>query len=232
MTVAGLWRYPVKSMAAEELRDVEVSWAGLAGDRRWAFIRPGQERSGFPWLTMREHPELPHYQPHHQPRGQEPHRPDAVIVRTPAGRELDAADPELAAELGPGVRVIKQNRGVFDAMPLSLLTTQSLASLEKMTCTALTAARFRPNLLLDAPGPDFPEDAWLGRILKIGGLRMRVDQRDRRCVIVTIDPVTLDRDRTILRAIAKERGNQFGVYGTPVEPGRVTLGDPVELEPR
>jgi uncharacterized protein len=223
----------VKSMAAEELRDVEVSWAGLAGDRRWAFIRPGQERSGFPWLTMREHPELAHYQPHCQPHCQ-PHsqEPQTVIVRTPAGRELDAADPELAAELGPGVRVIKQNRGVFDTMPLSLLTTQSLASLEKMTGTALTAARFRPNLLLDAPGPDFPEDAWLGRILKIGGLRMRVDKRDQRCVIVTIDPVTLDRNRAILSAIAKERGNQFGVYGTPVEPGRITLGDPVELEPR
>jgi uncharacterized protein len=223
--VAGLWRYPVKSMAAEELRAVDVSWHGLAGDRRWAFIRPGQERSGFPWLTMREHPGLAHY----QPRGQETH---AVIVRTPAGRELDVADPELAAELGPGVRVIKQNRGVFDTMPLSLLTTQSLASLGKMTGTALTAARFRPNLLLDAPGPDFPEEAWLGRILKIGGLRMRVDKRDQRCVIVTVDPVTLDRNRAILRAIAKERGNQFGVYGTPVEPGRITLGDPVELEPR
>jgi MOSC domain-containing protein len=223
--VAGLWRYPVKSMAPEELKDVDVSWPGLAGDRRWAFIRPGQERSGFPWLTIRERPDMAHY----QPRCRETH---AVIVRTPAGRELDVADPKLAAELGPGVRVIKQNRGVFDTMPLSLLTTQSLASLEKMTGTPLTAARFRPNLLIDAPGPDFPEDAWLGRILKIGGLRMRVDKHDQRCVIVTIDPVTLDRDRAILRAIAKERGNQFGVYGTPVEPGRVTVGDPVELEPR
>jgi len=32
--VAALWRYPVKSMAAEALDGVEVSWAGLAGDRR------------------------------------------------------------------------------------------------------------------------------------------------------------------------------------------------------
>ena len=28
--VAGLWRYPVKSMAAEALEEVEVSWHGLA----------------------------------------------------------------------------------------------------------------------------------------------------------------------------------------------------------
>jgi uncharacterized protein len=227
--VAGLWRYPVKSMAGEELDTAEVSWHGLAGDRRWAFIRAGQVRSGFPWLTIREHAELARY----RPRLSEPDRPDAspARVRTPSGGELDVADPALAAELGPGVTVIKQNRGVFDTMPLSLLTTQSLAGLARLTSTDLTALRFRPNLLVDAPGPGFPEDTWVGRILRIGGLRMRVDQRDQRCVMVTIDPVTLRRNQEVLRAIARERDARFGVYGTTVEPGRVTLGDPVELEP-
>ena len=52
--VVGLWRYPVKSMGAEELAEAEVSWHGLAGDRRWAFIRNGVVHSGFPWLTLRE----------------------------------------------------------------------------------------------------------------------------------------------------------------------------------
>ena len=61
--VAALRRYPVKSMAAEELDGAEVSWHGLAGDRRWAFIRDGQVRNGFPWLTIRERPELAHYRP-------------------------------------------------------------------------------------------------------------------------------------------------------------------------
>lgn len=227
--VAALWRYPVKSMAAEALDGVEVSWHGLAGDRRWAFIRDGQVRSGFPWLTIRERPELAHY----RPRFAEPDRPDAspTLVRTPSGGELDVADPALAAELGPGVRVIKQNRGVFDTMPLSLLTTQSLAGLGRLVGTDLAAGRFRPNLLVEASGRDFPEDAWVGRALRIGGLRMRVDQRDKRCVMVTIDPVTLDRDPAILRAIARERDARFGVYGSTVEPGRVAVGDPVELEP-
>jgi uncharacterized protein len=242
--VAGLWRYPVKSMAGEELDGAEVSWHGLAGDRRWAFIRAGQVRSGFPWLTIREHPELARY----RPRFTEPDRPDAspARVQTPSGAELDVADPALAAELGPGVTVIKQNRGVFDTMPLSLLTMQSLAGLARLVgpdlagpdlagpdlaSTDLTALRFRPNLLVDAPGPDFPEDTWVGRILRIGGLRMRVDQRDQRCVMVTIDPMTLCRNQAVLRAIARERDARFGVYGTTVEPGRVTLGDPVELEP-
>jgi uncharacterized protein YcbX len=58
--VVGLWRYPVKSMAGEALDQVEVSWNGLAGDRRWAFVRDGMVRSGFPWLTLRERPEMGH----------------------------------------------------------------------------------------------------------------------------------------------------------------------------
>ena len=227
--VAALWRYPVKSMAAEELDGVEVSWHGLAGDRRWAFIRDGQVRSGFPWLTIRERPELAHY----RPRFAEPDRPNAspTLVRTPSGGELDVADPALAAELGPGVRVLKQNRGVFDTMPLSLLTTPTLAGLGRLVGTDLAAARFRPNLLVEAFARDFPEDAWVGRVLRIGGLRMRVDQRDKRCVVVTIDPVTLDRDPAILRAIARERDTRLGVYGSTVQPGPVAVGDPVELEP-
>jgi uncharacterized protein YcbX len=216
-------------MAAEQLDGVDVSWHGFAGDRRWAFIRAGKVRSGFPWLTIRERPELAHY----RPRFAEPDRPDAAVtlVRTPSGDELDVADPALAAELGPGVRVIKQNRGVFDTMPLSLLTTQSLAGLGRLVGTDPAAGRFRPNILVDAPGRDFPEDAWVGRVLRVGGLRMRVDQRDQRCVLVTVDPVTLRRDPAILRAIARDRDNRFGVYGSTVEPGRVVAGDPVELEP-
>ena len=226
--VAGVWRYPVKSMAGEELDGADVSWHGLAGDRRWAFIRDGQVRSGFPWLTIREHPELAHY----RPRFAEPGRPNAstTLVRTPRGAELDVADPALAAELGPGVRVIKQHRGVFDTFPLSLLSTQALAGLGRLAGTDLTPARFRPNLLVDAPGLDFPEDAWVGRVLRIGSLRVRVDQRDERCVMVTIDPVTLLRDPAILRAIARERDARLGVYGTTVTPGRVAVGDAVELE--
>jgi uncharacterized protein len=230
--VAGLWRYPVKSMAAEELACAEVSWHGLAGDRRWAFIRDGQVRSGFPWLTIRERPEMARY----QPRFAEPDRPNAsvVLVRTPSAGEFDVADSALAAELGPGVCVIKQDRGVFDTLPLSLLTTQALAALSRLAGVGLAAGRFRPNLLVDASMagfPEFPEDAWVGRVLRIGGLRMRVDKHDLRCVVPTIDPVTLGRSPVILRTIARQRGNRFGVYGSTMRPGRVAVGDPVEIEP-
>jgi len=219
--VAALWRYPVKSMAGEALDRVEVSWHGLAGDRRWAFIRDGQVRSGFPWLTIRELPELAHYRPHFES--------GVSFVRTPAGHDLDVADPELAAGFGAGVRVIQQDRGVFDTFPLSLLSTHTVAALGRLVGTELSPARFRPNLLVDAVEDGFPEDRWVGHELRIGELRMRVDGPDQRCVMVTIDPVTLERDPAVLRVIARERNNQVGVYGSVVTPGVVRVGDAVEL---
>lgn len=227
--VAALWRYPVKSMGGEPLDAADVSWNGLAGDRRWAFIRDGMVRSGFPWLTIREMPEMGLY----RPRFAEPDRPDGsrTLVGTPSGAELDVADPALAAELGHGARVIKQDRGIFDTLPLSLITTQTLASLGALVGFPMDVRRFRPNLLVEAPdGGPFPEDAWVGAVLRIGGVRLRVDKRDQRCVMVNVDPVTRQRDPAVLRAIAREREACLGVYGSTVQPGRVTLGDEVVLE--
>jgi len=126
------------------------------------------------------------------------------------------------------VRVLKQDRGVFDAMPLSLISTQTVARLGALVGAQLDVQRFRPNLLIEAAGDaPFAEDAWVGATLRIGDLWMRVDQRDERCVVVTVDPATTARDPAILRAIARERQASLGVYGSTVRPGRVAVGDPV-----
>jgi len=231
-SVRELRRYPVKSMAAENLQSSPVSWHGFAGDRRWAFIRPGLERSGFPWFTIREMPELWRYEPRFlDPADVEGSK---TVVRTPDGNEFDVADPELARQLGDGVRVIKQYGGVFDTFPLSLLSVQSVESLAALAGQPLAGLRFRPNILIDTPGlGDFPEEAWCGSILRIGSsLRCRLDKRDQRCMMVNIDPSNpaAAPETNVLRAIAKERGAQFGMYGTTVEPGTVTVGDPVYLE--
>lgn len=227
--IAALWRYPVKSMGGEPIEGAEVSWHGVAGDRRWAFIRDGRERSGFPWLTIRELPIMGRY----RPRFATPEQPDgsATLVRTPRGAEMDVADPALAAELGHGARAIKQDRGTFDTLPLSLITTQTLAGLGTLVGAPLDVRRFRPNLLIEAPdGGPFPEDAWVGSILRIGGARVRVDKRDQRCVMVNVDPATSQREPAVLRAIAREREACLGVYGSTVQPGIIQTGDEVALE--
>jgi uncharacterized protein YcbX len=142
--------------------------------------------------------------------------------------ELDVADEALASELGEGVRVIKQDRGVFDTMPLSLITTQSIARIGALVGRDLAVQRFRPNILIEATAGDpFPEDAWVGSALRIGGFSMRIDKRDQRCVAINIDPVTHERDPAILRTVAAERDACLGVYGSTIEPGPVAVGDPV-----
>jgi hypothetical protein len=226
--VAALWRYPVKSMAGERLEAVDVGWSGLEGDRRWAFVQPGMPRSGFPWLTIRQLPEMSHY----RPTFDDPERPDEsrVTVETPSGARHEVIDEALAEQLGAGVRVLKQNVGVFDTMPLSLMTLQTVASLDALVEPALEPLRFRPNLVVDASGDEaYPEDAWVGAELRVGELVMRVDKRDQRCVMINVDPLTIARDPSVLRAVAQEREACLGVYGTIVTPGRVALGDPVAL---
>lgn len=228
--VVGLWRYPVKSMGAEELAEVDVSWHGFAGDRRWAFIRDGVAQSGFPWLTLRERGDMNHYRPSFV----EPGRPDksSTVVRTQSGATFDVTDPALAAELClSGVRVIKQDRGIFDTFPLSLITTQTISRLGEVVGARLDVARFRPNILVEAADEvPFPEDNWVGCVLRIGGVCMRVDKRDGRCVVITIDPVTTERNPMILRTVARDRQGCLGVYGSTVEPGRIAINDPVLVE--
>ena len=228
--LVGLWRYPVKSMAAEALAEVEVAWQGLAGDRRWAFVRDGVEHSGFPWLTLRQRAELLRYVPSFS----DPARPDSspTQVLAPSGRIYDVTDPALAAELWPsGARVIRQDRGTFDTFPLSLVTTQTISQLGELVGEQLAASRFRPNFLVEAAGDEpFPEDGWVGSVLRIGDLRLRIDKRDGRCMVITIDPETLETHPAILRAVARERQGCLGVYGSAVEPGRVAIGDQVFLE--
>lgn len=229
--VAALWRYPVKSMRGEPVPQTTVSWHGLAGDRRWAFVRDGQARNGVPWLTLRERPDLLLYQPSFV----EPDLPNVspTMVRTPSGDLREVTDEALAVELGDGVRVMKLDRGAFDTMPLSVLTTQTLAGLGTLLGAEPDARRFRPNLLVDAMGASAsvsPEDDWVGSVLRIGEARMRVDQRDRRCAVVTVDPSTAARNPEVLRVIARTRQGYLGVYGSTVRSGRIAVGDPVVIE--
>ncbi len=224
--VRALWRYPVKSMAAESLDAVNLSWHGFEGDRRWAFVRDGAVRSGFPWLTIREKANMARY----IPRFLKPDEPNTspVMVRTPDGSDYDIVDPRLAAELMEGARPIKQSRGIFDTFPISLITTRTIADLQAIVGKDLKTQRFRPNILVE-PIEDiaFPEDGWVASTLLIGDAAIRLDKRDQRCAVVNVDPDTSEADPSVLRTIAQKRESCTGVYGSAVKPGRITVGDPV-----
>lgn len=226
----GLWRYPVKSMAPEALERSEISWQGLPGDRRWAFVRSGLESSAFPWLTLRQNPDMRLF----EPRFEDPASPETsrTIVSTPSGDELETTDPSLADQLWPeGARIIRQGRGAFDTFPLSIITTPSIGYIGEATGHALDPLRFRPNLLIDTVTPEpFQEDAWVGRVLRVGSARVRIDKRDGRCVVITIDPTTGDRAPEVLREVAQSREGCLGVYATTVDVGECRLGAPIYLQ--
>ena len=222
-TVAAIYRYPVKAMAGEGLTEAELGWFGIEGDRRYAFVQ-SDDTSDFPWLTIREVPAMTLY----VPVGGEPPR-----VRTPDGRELALRSDELAAELsaahrGRPVHLHHDHRGNPDAFPVSVTSVQTAARLGAMAGRELEPLRFRPSIVIDAPGGgDFPEDALVGRSVELGAARVRIDQRDERCMVVNFDPRTAQRDPSVLRAIAQQRDACLGVYGTCERPGVVRVGDPV-----
>lgn len=226
--VRALWRYPVKSMAGERLERAELGWAGIPGDRRLAWVQ-SENRSGFPWLTIREVSELLRY----VPRLTDPEKPDSsrVEVTAPDGRAVavEELQGELSERLGAPVHLLRSKRGLFDAFPLSLLSLGAVRSLSAATGLALDQRRFRPNVVVETvTGEPHAEDAWVGRTLRIGDrAQVRVDVRDERCVITNVDPDTAGRDPRVLREIARRREACTGVYASIVAPGPVAVGDPI-----
>lgn len=221
MKIAALYRYPVKAMAGELLEEAEIGWHGIEGDRRSAFVQ-SDSRSGFPWLTIRQVPTLTRYVP------------ENGSVRTPGGRLVGLDSEELAAELaeahGGPVHLHRDKRGLFDAFPVSLTSLQSAATLGALVGRDLEPLRFRPTIVLDAPGEEFPEDALVGRTVALGEeVQVRVDLRDERCMVINFDPHTAERDPSVLRAVAQQRDTCLGVYGSVVRPGVVRAGDPVSV---
>ncbi len=233
--VRALTRYPVKAMPGERVEGARLAWHGLEGDRRFAFVREDTP-SDFPWLTIRELPALLGYRPtfadSSAPEGSE------VLVRTPSGRTLPAGDPELASELaglyGGPVRALRSKRGLFDAMPLSLVTTATIGGVGTAAGRELDPRRFRPNVLVEAlEDGDAPEQGWVGGRLTFGrradSARVRIDAPNGRCVVVSTDPDDGARDPVVLREIAQGRSNLAGVYASAEQPGTIAVGDVLRL---
>lgn len=119
----------------------------------------------------------------------------------------------------------------FDAFPLLLLTTASLAALQALVPEAeVDVRRFRPNLVVDTGSAEgFVEQGWTGRRLRVGGAELEVTVGCPRCVMVTRGFADLGADPTILRAIVRDADQILGVYANVVRPGPVAEGDRVEV---
>lgn len=177
--VAGLWRYPVKSMLGERLRETDVGTFGFENDRRFALRDVG---SGA-FLSAKRVPELLGFQARIS-------RDGLLGIEFPSGflaafgrQDLDARlshalgrqvelvertegepatitnephDSEFAELLGAsgknesGRDVFQSPLAFFDQSHLHLLTTGDLAAaVELYPDGAWDVRRFRPNIVID-----------------------------------------------------------------------------------
>ena len=236
MTIVGhlaeIYRYPVKSLRGERLGAAEVEPRGLVGDRLWA-VRDadGKLGSGKNTRRMRRMDGLLQLAARYGEGGEVP------LVAFPDGVELAGDGPAAAARLTalvgrPVELACEAAVPHFDAAPVHLVTTASLAHLGALLPGARAdPRRFRPNFVLATPGlHGLVEDAWVGRRLRLGEeVELEVTGQTERCVMTTLPQADLPADGRILKALEAANDLAFGVYATVTRPGRVRAGDPVRL---
>jgi len=130
MLIKELWRYPVKSMAGEQLDAADITEHGIAGDR---IIQVRNARGRI--LSARTRPDLLRHKAEVKENGE-------VLVD---GRPWDAKDVALDIEkaAGAGTRLVRSDADDrFDVLPLLVMTDGAFAAV------GYDRRRFRPNLVL------------------------------------------------------------------------------------
>lgn len=132
----------------------------------------------------------------------------------------------------------------FDAFPIHLLTTASLARLQALYPTGrFEVRRFRPNVVVatEREAIGFVENDWVGRsIASDEGVRLQVTGPCPRCVMTTLPQADLPRDIGILRTAADhnrapipafdhEPMPSVGVYASVERGGAVRRSDPLRF---
>ena len=207
--VAGLWRYPVKSLAGEALETAFLAADGMPGDRVVHVRGPEGVRT-----SRRQHRMLGLHGtlgPDHLPLVNGHHwdsREALAQVKSAAGD-----DAWLEADEG-----LER----FDVLPLLVATDGAVAVFGR------DVRRLRPNLLVGGvDGMD--ETHWPGAELHIGEAVIRLDSLRARCPMTTVDPDTLERDPEVLRDIGRRFGGRLALNAEVLRVGTVHVGDRVTL---
>lgn len=207
--VAGLWRYPVKTLAGERLPMTALTPDGLPFDRIVQVHGPEGVR------TSRKHYKLLGLRgtlgADGRPliNGHPWDSPDALaLVKRAAGD-----DAWLEAYAGPER---------FDVLPLLVATDGAVNAFGR------DIRRLRPNILIGGvQGMD--EIHWPGGMLHVGDAIIRLDSRRGRCPMTTVDPDSLERDPEVLRDIGRRFGGRLALNAEVVRGGEIRVGDPVTL---
>src|SRR5437763_7941378 len=142
--VESVWRYPVKSMRGEELDEIFAGYAGVYGDRLFAF-ESSANRKGFPFFTGRDQRQMIRYRPRFrdpEKAAQPVNRPEAerananpisaksdelmIDVETPDGKTFAINDPALIDNLHASdaaehsLTLLRSDKAMTDCRPISL----------------------------------------------------------------------------------------------------------------
>lgn len=255
--IESLWRYPVKSMRGEELKEAFVGFPGIYGDRLYAF-RSSAAPKGFPWFTAREQEAMLSYRPRYRypertvkpsnlaqaeamGSGLTPVYGDLqdfiVDVETPTGERLIIEDPRLMSMLREGIRdthqltLLRSDRAMTDCRPVSIFSVQTVRQLSKELGMTVDKRQFRANLYVDLEsGNGFEEDEFVGRTLRVGTrAAIAVLKRDSRCKISTLHPDTTQPNPELMKHLARDHEGQAGIYGAVLVEGTIRPGDDVSL---
>ena len=255
--VESLWRYPVKSMGGEMLKESFVGFSGVYGDRCYAF-RNSAARKGFPYLNANVQQQMLLYRPkfRYPERAAKPPNlieatniapgvtpanagPGDMIldVLTPSGAVVAVDDPALIEMLGEGLRgenhltLVRSDRALTDCRPVSLISLQTVRRIEEESGVSVDKRRFRSNIYLDlASDQGFAEDELVGRKLRLGPKALvAVLERDPRCKMISLDPETGEHNPEVLRKVAQAHEAFAGVYCAVLVEGVVCAGDSVEV---
>ena len=207
--IAGLWRYPVKSLAGEPLETAYLSPNGIPGDRIVHVRGPeGVRTSRRQHLLLGLHGALG---PDGRPLvdGRPWQSAEALaLVRRAAGEDAWLAEYE-----GPER---------FDVLPLLVATDGAVAAFGR------DIRRLRPNILIGGvDGMD--ETTWPKGELRIGDAVVRLASLRGRCPMTTVDPDTLERDPEVLYDIGRRFNGRLALNAAVLQPGTIRIGDEVTL---
>jgi uncharacterized protein YcbX len=209
MHVAGLWRYPVKSLGREPLEVADLTPGGIAGDRvvhvrNSRGLLTGRVRHAL--LTL---PSDTAADGTPQVAGHPWDSPQAARLV----KELAGEDATLASYSGPER---------FDVGNLLVATDGTMHQFGE------DIRRVRPNILVAGVAPADEAD-WPGRAIAIGGALIGIHSLRDRCVVTSIDPDTGERNPDIYRRIRREFAGQLCLNAWVIRPGTIGIGDEVEL---